>query len=58
MKYSFTLSALAAVASAHYQLDSLVVGGKQTTPVYSDVRQWTGYYTNGQSQSLSPSPQC
>ncbi|KAL3421737.1 fungal cellulose binding domain-containing protein [Phlyctema vagabunda] len=40
-----TLLSLLPLTTAHYTLPSLIYGGA-TTPAWTNVRQWTGYYTN------------
>ena len=45
MMRSFVVAALAAAASAHYVFPSVLVGGK-ATPAWTNVRQYTTYYTN------------
>jgi hypothetical protein len=51
MKFSAIL-ALASGASAHYVFPALT-NGAGTTPDWSYVRQWTGYYTNGPVTTVS-----
>lgn len=46
MKLFTTISALASVAHAHYVFPSLIANGAATGE-WTNVRQWTGYYSNG-----------
>ncbi|KAG4413797.1 hypothetical protein IFR04_013069 [Cadophora malorum] len=46
MKLFTAISALASVAHAHYVFPSLIANGAATGE-WTNVRQWTGYYSNG-----------
>ncbi|CZT51499.1 related to cellulose binding protein CEL1 [Rhynchosporium secalis] len=52
MKLLATITTLTSVASAHYVFPSLISAGA-TTEEWANVRQWTGYYTNGPVTDVS-----
>lgn len=52
MKFPTPFLALATVAQAHYNFPSMI-SGSTTTPAWSHVRQWTGYYTFDPVQDVS-----